>query len=117
VITGKLMVGLDSLQAKGRGTVEFAPWDDEEVTERIERLKRAIENQQQRLTAIEDRLDEEAQARLEAVGELQARLHEVNRELRGLITEAAAGGLRLETIGVALFLVGVCLGILGNLLT
>ena len=37
------------------------------------------------------------------------------RDLPDLIREAAAGGLRLETIGVCFFALGVVLGTLGNL--
>jgi len=45
------------------------------------------------------------------------RLEEVNRELRELIRDAAAGGLRLETIGVFLFALGIGFGLWGNLVS
>jgi len=81
-----------------RATVGFGPWDDVELAERIERLKRAIENHEQLLNALGKRIDEEETARTEAVRRIEQQAEEVNRELRDLIREAAAGGRRAPEV-------------------
>jgi hypothetical protein len=99
-----------------RATVGFGPWDDVQLAERIERLKHAIENHEQQLYALDKRIDEEEAARTEALRRIEQQAEEVNREMRDLIREAAAGGLRLETIGVVLFAAGVIFGTWGSLI-
>ena len=51
----------------------------------------------------------------EALRRIEQQAEEVNGELRDLIREAAAGGLRLETIGVVPFAAGVIFGTWGSL--
>ena len=46
----------------------------------------------------------------------EGRVNEVHSELTELTREAAAGGLRLETIGVSLFALGVVLQTWGSLI-
>jgi hypothetical protein len=94
---------------RGRATVGFGPWDDEALEERIERLRRAIENHEKQLNDVDRRIDDEERRRREADERHESRVDEVYRELTELIREAAAGGLRLETIGVSLFALGVVL--------
>jgi hypothetical protein len=100
-----------------RETVGFGPWDEEALGERIERLRRAIENHQKQLVALDGRIDDEERSRREADAKHEGRVHEVHRELTQLIREAAAGGLRLETIGVSLFALGVALQTWGSLIS
>lgn len=106
-----------SADVRVRGTVGFGPWDNEALEERIERLRRAFENQQQHLTDLDRRLDDEERSRREADQKHEGRVNEVHRELTELIREAAAGGLRLETIGVSLLALGVVLQTVGALIS
>ena len=100
-----------------RETVGFGPWDEEPFEERIERLRRAIENHQKQLNVLDGRIDDEERSRREADAKHESRLHEVHRQLTQLIREAAAGGLRLETIGVSLFALGVVLQTWGSIIS
>jgi len=102
---------------RARGTVGFGPWVDEELAERIERLRRAVENHNRELSELGGRLDGEEVARQEADERHEGHVDEVHRELTQLVRDAAAGGLRLETIGVALLAVGVVLQTWGNLVS
>jgi chromosome segregation ATPase len=100
---------------RARATVGFGPWDEEALEERIERLRRAIESHEQQLGDLDSRFDDEERSRREADEQHERRVNEVERELTELIREAAAGGLRLETIGVSLFALGVVLQTAGSL--
>ena len=104
-------VGAAELRAGGgivraRATVGFGSWDEEALEERIERLRRAIESHEKRFGDLDQRIDDEERTRREADEEHEGRVDAVERELTELIREAAAGGLRLETIGVSLFALG-----------
>ncbi|GIV00550.1 MAG: hypothetical protein KatS3mg014_2165 [Actinomycetota bacterium] len=103
-------------EVRTRLTIGSGPWDEEELAERVERLRRAIENHERELQYLEARIDAEARTRSEDVTLLERRIDEANRELQGLIREAAAGGLRVESVGVVLFAIGVALGTWGNLI-
>jgi hypothetical protein len=98
-----------------RGTVGFGPWDDEALEERIERLRRAFESHEKQLNDLDGRIDDEERSRREAGEKHEGRVNEVHRELTELIREAGGGGLRLETIGVSLFALGVVLQTWGSL--
>jgi hypothetical protein len=105
-----------TVSMKGRATISFGPWGDEALEERIERLRRAFEDHERVLNELDERIDGEVNARREADVLHERRVDEVHRELADLVREAAAGGLRLQTIGVLLFALGVVLGLSGNLM-
>jgi hypothetical protein len=107
---------MGAFEMKARGRVGFGSWDDVPLVERIGRLRTAIENHENVHDAFDDRLDSEENARRGADERHEERVTEVQRELSDLIREAAAGGLRLQTIGVVLFGLGVFLGLIGNLM-
>lgn len=109
----ELRMGGGSLRA--RGTVGFGSWDEDALEEKIERLRRAFERHEQELGDLDRRVNDEERTRSEVDEQHERRVNEVHGELTELIREAAAGGLRLETIGVSLFALGVVLQTWGSL--
>lgn len=99
-----------------RVTVGSGAWEKEGLAERVENLKRIVDRHELELSALHERVDEEEKTRAQAVQELERRSQEIDRELRTLIREAAAGGLRLETLGALLFAAGLILGAVGNVI-
>jgi len=100
---------------RARATVGFGSWDEEALEERIEHLRRASESHEKQLNDLDRRVDDEERSRREADEKHDERVNAVHRELTELIREAATGGLRLETIGVSLFGLGVVLQTWGSL--
>jgi hypothetical protein len=115
VVVGAAQLRMGGVSLRARATVGFGPWDEEALEERIERLRRAIESHEEQLGDLDSRIDDEERTRREADEQHDARVDAVHRELTELIREAAAGGLRLETIGVSLFALGVVLQTSGSL--
>jgi hypothetical protein len=101
--------------AKVRATVGFGPWHEEELVDRIERLRLAFENHERVLSELDERFDAEESARRWADERQDRALGELRNEFTDMVRDAAAGGLRLQTFGVLLFAVGVVLGTWGNL--
>lgn len=112
------MSGTGTLTFSGRAklTVGLAPWDDVELEERVGRLRVAFENLTVNVDALDGRLDEEATDRKQHDVDHEQRLDEVHTELTDLIRTAAAGGLRLQTLGVVLVGVGIVLATWGSIL-
>jgi hypothetical protein len=109
------MVGGGSMSA--RATVGFGPWDEVPLEETIGRLRHASESEQSESNDIVQLLDGEEKARRASDERHEGRVDEVRRELTEIIQEASAGGLRLQTVGVWFFALGVVLGMWGNLLS
>jgi hypothetical protein len=96
-------------------TAKLADQAGTTVEERLDQIRTMVNQHAEKLTALERRIDEEADSRKEA-DEAADRQRRVTEEgLRKLIADAAAGGLRLETVGVLLFAAGLVIGVVGSL--
>ncbi len=67
------------------------------------------------LSKLDVRIDQEQQDRQRGDELAEQQRQALRNELKDLIGEAAAGGLRLETAGVILFALGIGFGAWGNL--
>ncbi len=117
VVTAGAVAMAGSGGMRVRATVGFGSWEELALEERIDRLRHASENHEHVLNEIDKRLDGEEADRRAADERLEGRVVEVHRELGERIELAAAGGLRLQTFGVVLLLVGIGLGTLGNVIS
>lgn len=99
-----------------RGSVGFGPWAHENIRARVERLREAIQHHDHALAQLHSRIDDEEKARSEADAAQVAATDALRQELTELVRDAAAGGLRLETIGVSFFAAGVGFQTWGNIL-
>jgi hypothetical protein len=102
---------------KARGTVTLGPGDDVRLEERIERIRQMVNDHAERLGELDARIDHEQEDRQKADESAEEQRQALRMELKDLIGEAAAGGLRLETIGVILFAFGIVFGTWGNLVS
>lgn len=116
VVTGSAHMTLGALTSKARGRVSLGAWDDVDLEERVERLKEHMARHEKELDGILDQIDREAADRT-AADDLERQLRESqDQELKDLVEEAAAGDLRLETLGVGLFVLGIILQTWGNMI-
>lgn len=99
-----------------RAKVTPGPWTDVDIDERIERLKKMFMALDDRVDRLEDRLAAEAKARADSDAAQAAAVERESQELSERISQAAAGGLSLETWGVAFFALGIVLSTVGNLI-
>jgi hypothetical protein len=106
-----------SVGGKARGTVMLGPGDDVELEERIERMRQMVNDHSERLSKLDVRIDQEQEDRQSGDELAEQQRQELRRELKDLIGEAAAGGLRLETAGAILFALGISFGAWGNLVS
>jgi hypothetical protein len=106
-----------SVGGRARGTVTLGPGDDVDLEERIERMRQMVNDHAARLSELDARIDQEEEDRQKAEELAEHQRQELRRELKDLIGEAAAGGLRLETVGVILFALGIGFGTWGNLVS
>jgi hypothetical protein len=91
-------------------------WEGISDSERLERLKNMVERHEDTLDRLDERLETERDERRKA-DEQEGRLRDETRQLlEARISDAAAGGLRLETLGVVLFALGIGCGLAGNLI-
>jgi hypothetical protein len=102
--------------ANVRVKVGWGPWEEVPIEERIARLRVRAEEYQDRIIAIEERLDEEETARASGDNDQLTRLSQLETDLRNLVSKAAAGGLGLEAAGVLLFATGLVLQVLGSVI-
>jgi hypothetical protein len=107
---------LRMLGSKVRVRVNFGPWDDVPVEERIERLKQRVEAYQDRFDQLEDHIEAERKGREEGIQALAQRVTEAEERLSERVKEAATGGLERETWGVVLFALGLILQVWGSIL-
>lgn len=116
VVVGVGTSKLGLVGSRVRVTVSLGPWDDIPVEERVERLRERVESHDTTLNRVDERLDTEVKARSDADVAQARRVTELQEELSQAIRDAVAGGIRLESIGVSLFLTGIILGTWGNIL-
>jgi hypothetical protein len=107
---------LPMLSSKVRIRVNFGPWDDVSVEERLDRLKQRVEAYQDRFDQLEDQIEAEKKGREEGHQALAQRVTEVEGRLSERVKEAATGGLERETWGVMLFAFGLVLQVWGSIL-
>jgi hypothetical protein len=103
--------------SKARGTVTLGPGHDVELEERVERIRQMVNDHTERLGELDARIDHEKEDRQKADESAEEQRQGLRAELKDLIGEAAAGGLRLETAGVILFALGIGFGTWRNLVS
>lgn len=102
----------------GTGTVtQSPPWDSMTPDERMEYLREEGAKRRTEIFELGDRLVREEGTRAEALREEQASRQELDEQLTSLINEAAAGGLRWESLGALFFFVGVVVQTIGAALS
>lgn len=115
----RLAVGSSTLslpEGKARLTVSFGPWNDIPVEERIDRLRTRVESHGETLGVLADRIDSEEKARANTDEAHGLRLSEIQVDLMTAINQAASGSLRLETIGVGFFALGIVFATWGSII-
>jgi hypothetical protein len=99
-----------------KATVKMGSWDGLTDDERFKRIRDMIERHEEMLDRLDTQLETERNDRKKG-DEQEGRSREATRQLlEGRISEAAAGGLRLEAWGVLLFAFGIVFGLWGNLI-
>ncbi len=115
-LTGEAaLIGFSGM--RGYATVTLGSGEGVPVEEMIERMRHRVNEHAEQLTRIEARMDDEQEARRKAE-EQGAREGEVlAQELRDALADLAAGGLRLESVGVVALVLGIVLGAWGNFIS
>jgi hypothetical protein len=99
----------------GRGRV-LTDWERLSPEERFKRLQEAVDRHDDLLADLDDKIEKE-QAEREGQGRRERAEREALRQtLEGRISEAAAGGLTLQTWGALAFAVGILLSMAGVIL-
>lgn len=106
--------GAGNIRARGR--VSLDSWDGVSVEERMSLLRRKVERLETSIDELHDRVDAEAEQRTAGQARLEQASASTRLDLEAKITDAATGGLRLETLRVLLFGLGLALSTIGNLL-
>jgi len=110
--------GIASLTVTGSARVKVSTnWDDLSPEERVVRLQEYVSRHEEAIDSLHEKIDREEAAR-KAADKAEGRERDALRAtLEQRITEAAAGGLQLETWGVGLFAFGVVLASAGSIMT
>jgi hypothetical protein len=96
-----------------RGFVGLGPWDDVDLEEKVTQLRHQVERQQKQVIDLHHRVDIEEKARVETDERHDRERVALEAALREAVADVAAGSLRLETVGVSLFALGLGLGAVG----
>lgn len=115
---GQVIEGVGTLGGvatlEGDGTGLLGDWDNVEPEVRIERLKAYVNRLSEEVDELRRQVKREVAERNKADDLERQERRGLERELKELVQEAAAGGLRLETWGVVFFGIGIVLAGVGS---
>lgn len=114
VAAGASVIGVASMAARG---VVKTNWEQLSLKEKVERLQSVADRHEDMISDLGARVDKETEERQAGDSREQREREEVRRTLEQRISDAAAGGLSLETVGVAFFALGVALSTWGSVIS
>lgn len=91
-------------------------WEGLSEAEVIDKIKQRLDAHRNSITALNKRVSEETDSRRAEIKSQDEKLPGLKDQLRELVKEAAAGDLGKDALGVFLFMVGVAVNLLGNLI-